>query len=300
LNHVGKKVKKELAALLKKEKEIHSEFKTMLLNFLIEKEDPLLPFAELCVLHYEEYAKEFDKEIYKVAAAIELLVLSFDMIDDIQDGDSSHSWAANPALGINSAIAMLVLAAKIIRESSCANAEVAVGILETYALQSIDGQQLDLKNQARDEASCLQMIERKSGSLTAMSCLIGTALATGKAPASVEQYGRYIGAIHQLKNDISDLKNWDKKNDILNRRYSLPIIYLLAIDDDTSAHLRNFYEEEVTEIVDKKRIQQALADSGAIRYALFFIHNYQGKAERLMNEAHISETAKNKILLLMK
>jgi competence protein ComQ len=300
LNHVVTNVKQALVALLNNEKEIDDDFSSMMLSFIKEKGDDTLPFAELCILHYEAFARDFDEEIFKIAAAIELLVLCFDMIDDIQDGDSSHSWATHPALGINSALAMLIVSSKIIRQSSLTHSNLAGRIMEKYALQSIDGQQRDLLNLAVDESSYLQMIERKSGSLTAMSCLIGMVLATGKSSAPVERYGRYIGVIHQLKNDISDLKCWGKKNDILNRKFTLPVIFLLALEDELSRHIRRYYEKEDSISLDKEQVQQALTESGAIRYALFFIHNYQRKAEQAMKDIPLSAKVQNKLLSIMK
>ncbi|UZM99271.1 hypothetical protein OL548_02190 [Lysinibacillus sp. MHQ-1] len=43
------------------------------------------------------------------------------------------------------------------------------------------------------------MITLKSGSLTAMSCLIGEVLAKGEVSQEVEAYGKYIGIIQQIK-----------------------------------------------------------------------------------------------------
>lgn len=300
MNHVVSNVKQVLVALLNDEKEIEDDFRSMMLSFIEEKGDDTLPFAELCLLHYEAFAIDFDEEILQIAAAIELLVLCFDMIDDIQDGDSSHSWATSPALGINSALAMLIVSSKIIRESSLTHSNLAGRIMEKYALQSIDGQQRDLLNLAVDESSYLQMIERKSGSLTAMSCLIGVVLATGRSSAHVERYGRYIGVIHQLKNDISDLKSWGRKNDILNRKFTLPVIFLAALEDELSRHIGRYYEKEASTSLDRDQVHQALTESGAIRYALFFIHNYQRKAEQTMKDIPLPEKVKDKLLSIMK
>lgn len=154
--------------------------------------------------------------------------MSFDIIDDLQDKDSDYSWSKTPELSLNVALAMLVMASKIIRETSFEHKNKAIQILEEYALGSINGQQLDLLNNCRDEQSYIQMIEQKSGSLTALSCLIGEVLAKGEISSQVKEYSKYIGIIQQIKNDIQGLKTWGPKNDLLNKRYSLPIIYLLS------------------------------------------------------------------------
>ena len=66
-------------------------------------------------------------------------------------------------------------------------------------------------NSCRDEDSYVQMITLKSGSLTAMGCLIGEVLAKGEISQEVEEYGKYIGIIQQIKNDIQSLKAWGPK-----------------------------------------------------------------------------------------
>src|SRR5699024_9389677 len=45
------------------------------------------PFGELLVLHYNMLSEFEKKEIYTVAAAIEILILSYDILDDIEDDD---------------------------------------------------------------------------------------------------------------------------------------------------------------------------------------------------------------------
>ena len=225
------RITESLDTLIGTEALIGDELRGMLQSFKDEKTDVGYSFGKLCIIHYEAFTGHCNEDIYKIAAAVELLILSFDIIDDLQDQDAEYSWSRTPDLSLNTAIAMLVMASKIIRESNFEHKDLAVQILEKYALLSINGQQLDLLNCCRDEQSYLRMIEQKSGSLTAMSCLIGEVLAKGEVSTQVEEYSTYIGIIQQIKNDIQDLKKWDSKNDLLNRKYSLPIIFLFSTEN---------------------------------------------------------------------
>ncbi|PAD23155.1 hypothetical protein CHH64_00590 [Terribacillus saccharophilus] len=270
------------------EEEIDNSIKEMIISFKEAKDENNYYFGQLCILHYTEFSNSFDDDIFKIAAVIELLILSLDVIDDIQDKDTEHVWTTNPALSINCALSIIVLSNKIIQDSSFKHANRAAHYVEKCILRSINGQQKDLLNNCQDERSYLKMIEDKSGSLTAMSCLLGVILATGKVPPQVFAYGSYIGVIQQINNDIYELKNWSGKNDIINRKYSLPVIYLLSLHNDASENLHAYYRGENQANLDKELIEQALLESGAIRYANIIKSVYKNKATNLFNEIGLS------------
>ncbi|QPQ33245.1 polyprenyl synthetase family protein [Lysinibacillus sp. JNUCC 51] len=272
----------------------------MLKNFKKEKMAAGYSFGKLCYLHYEAFTDCLNEDIYKVAAAIELLILSFDIIDDLQDKDSDYSWTKTPDLSLNVALAMLVMASRTIRETSFEHKNTAIQILEDYALRSINGQQLDLLNTCRDEQSYIQMIEQKSGSLSSMACLIGEVLATGGTSSEVEEYGKYIGIIQQIKNDIQSLKTWGPKNDLLNKRYSLPIIYLLSQENDVSKSVINYYNDDMDAFLDNNATENELTNGGAIRYAITMKNVYKFKALNILENVTINELGKDYLKRLMK
>ena len=39
----------------------------------------------------------------------------------------------------------------------------------------------------------------------------------------------YIGLLGQIENDLADIQNWSEKNDILNKKISLTIIFFKII-----------------------------------------------------------------------
>lgn len=293
-------ITESLDIIFEEEALIGEELRSMLKSFKEEKADVGYSFGKLCVIHYEAFSDYYNEDIYKVAAAIELLILSFDIIDDLQDQDAEYSWSKTPDLSLNTAIAMLVLASKIIRESSFEHKDLAVQILERYALLSINGQQLDLLDSCRDEQSYLQMTEQKSGSLTAMSCLIGEVLAKGEMSAQVEAYSKYIGIIQQIKNDIQDLKKWDSKNDLLNKKFTLPIIFLFSTENDVSKSVKEYYNVDIVTFLDNYAIEKELTNGGAIRYALAVKNVLKQMALHHLEDVTMSNEGKEFIKKLMK
>ncbi|KPN96018.1 transcriptional regulator [Lysinibacillus sp. ZYM-1] len=297
---MDERINESLDILIENETFLGQELKYLLKSFKEEKASVGFSFGKLCYWHYEAFSDSINDDIYKVAAAVELLILSFDIIDDLQDKDSDNSWSRTPELSLNVALAMLIMASKTIDESSFEHKRAAITLLEEYALKSISGQQLDLLNNCRDEDSYVQMITLKSGSLTAMSCLIGEMLAKGEVTKEVEAYGKYIGIIQQIKNDIQSLKAWGPKNDLLNKRFSLPIIYLLSQQNDISKSVANYYNDDIVTVLDNNETENELTNGGAIRYAVTVKNVYKFKALNYLENVAISELGKEYLQKLIR
>ncbi|MGE7911388.1 polyprenyl synthetase family protein [Lysinibacillus xylanilyticus] len=242
-------------------------FKTTIINYVNEKSDSQMIFGHLCIIHYQEFAQDNNPEIITIAAAIELIILSLDIIDDLQDNDADYLWCHEPAFAMNATLAMIFLAIKLINESTFRHKQVALSILNDFSLKSINGQYLDLINSCKFEESYIRMISLKSGSLTTLSSLLGTVLALGENEPRVAEYSNYIGVIQQIKNDIEDLNIWNKKNDLLNKKFSLPIIFLFEQSEEHSKILTDYYSGATT-YLDNQIIEEALMNTGAIHYAI--------------------------------
>lgn len=296
---IEEKIAISLQRLIDKETS-NKKLKYLLESFIDYKEPTDYVFGTLCVIHYKDYTKDFNEEIYNIGAAIELIILSFDIVDDLQDNDTDYIWMKTPKLSLNAALIMITLASKIIRESSFKYRELALQIMDLYTLKSINGQHLDLLNDCQDESSYLQMITQKSGSLTAMSCLIGFILAQGRLSSVIEEYGTALGVIHQIKNDIQDLKVWSSKNDLLNRKYSLPIIYMFSLQNDLSKNLDSYYNRDgIIELLGDN-ISDVIEKSGSITYALTIKNIYKYSAFEFIDKSNLSLKNKNFIKKLMK
>ncbi|MBE1555110.1 polyprenyl synthetase family protein [Sporosarcina limicola] len=279
------------------------QLKAQLLEFVDYQSEKGFSFGEMLVLHYSIFKGIETEEIYTVAAAVEALILSFDILDDFEDDDCKDKpWLTESNLSLNATTALLFLSADIIRRTSFANKDKAISILLKYALRSISGQHKDLLNSCKNEADFIEMTLEKSGSLTTLACLVGACLATDDYPKEVASYAELIGLIGQINNDLVDIKKWNEKNDLLNKKYTLPIIYLLNCKDDELLFIHNYYDNKVdsNEVVQNRSlIAKKFVETGAIIYTEVIKRVYQNKAlaeiQKLYMNPCISEQLNNYI-----
>ena len=186
------------------------------------------------------------EEIYSIAAAVEMLMLSFDILDDFEDDDcKDQPWLTEPKLALNATMALPFLGLSVIQNSTFKNKDKSLTLLMKYALKSVQGQHKDLLNSCQTESDYIEMSIEKSGSLVALVCVVGALLATDDYPVTIETYANSIGLIGQINNDLSDIKSWNLKNDLLNKKYSLPIIYLMNCQDENAQMIRDYYQNKV-------------------------------------------------------
>ena len=150
-----------------------------------------------------------------------------------------------------------------------------------YALKSVQGQHKDLLNSCQTESDYIEMSVEKSGSLVALVCVVGALLATDDYPVTIETYANNIGLIGQINNDLSDIKSWNLKNDLLNKKYSLPIIYLMNCQDENAQLIRDYYQNKVNKeeiLKNQELINHKFVETGAITYTEVIKKIQQNKA----------------------
>jgi len=253
------------------------------------------PFGTLCVLHFESFSQEKNLEIYLVAATIEMLILSLDIVDDLQDKDSQEIWMKNPSYSLNTVLYMLYKCISIILKTSFKYKHQALEIICKYVMRSVNGQQLDLQNEGKKEEIYLKMIEDKSGSLTTLSCLTGKVLADGHIDDHCIAYSMTLGAIQQMNNDMRCLKTWDEKNDFLNGRFSLPILYILNKYSFFTEYLIDVYKCKGKLFIPYSNPVDIFNNSLAFQYANLIKKSYQIKATKNLNQFDLTLEAKSYI-----
>lgn len=199
------------------------ELREILLMFLEEKEQ--FPFANMAFCHYQAFGGRDKSSIETLSAGIELLILSYDIFDDLEDNDNFEaSWMKlSPAIALNAATSLYTVALNTICKA-CTNVHLLTQATR-YALLSMQGQHLDLKNEMNTEEDCLEMMRLKSGSLLALSCILGTLLANGKFHSCIEAYAYQLGIAAQIENDYKGLFQ-EHNNDIKQQKRSLAYLYL--------------------------------------------------------------------------
>ncbi|MBO2537769.1 polyprenyl synthetase family protein [Rummeliibacillus suwonensis] len=258
------------------------------------------PFGTLCVLHFENFSQEKNGDIYLVAAAIEMLILSLDIVDDLQDQDSQEIWMKNPSHSLNTVLYMLHKCMLVILKTSFKHKHQALEIICKYVMRSINGQQLDLQNEGKKEEVYLKMIEDKSGSLTTLSCLTGKVLADGHIDDHCISYSMALGAIQQMNNDMHCLKTWDEKNDFLNGRFSLPILYILNKYSFFTEYLIDVYKCKGKLFIPYSNPVDIFNNSLAFQYSNIVKKNYQNKAKQALEMVSLPKSTKEYILKYLK
>lgn len=240
-------------------------------TYLDDKMQETFYFASVCLFHYEMFGGEHGEKIEKVAAALELILLSFDILDDIQDQDvPSKPWMQTPQpLALNVAFSLLVLGKQLIQESDfeAERLKVAEDMLNKRILCAFNGQMRDLMNDVHDVDGYMEMTKAKSASLIQMSCLIGVILATGESNDIVDQYSEDMGMMAQLYNDLRDSYN-EEKADITLDKQTLPRIY---------------NTEEVTTLHPAERLQ-LYEENGTILYMKVMMKSHQYKCMELFDQ----------------
>ncbi|MFT8323611.1 MAG: polyprenyl synthetase family protein [Bacillus sp. (in: firmicutes)] len=221
-----------------------------------------------------------------------ILLFEHALLDDFEDNDFiDKPWAAESNLALNATTALLFLSTSVIRNTGFKNRDKSISILSEYTLQSINGQHRDLLNRCKSEADYIEMTLEKSGSLVALACLVGTVLAKSDYPVEIEIYAKYMGLVGQMNNDLADIKSWDGKNDFLNKKFSLPVIYLLNCKDQELALIHDYYENKIEKnevLKSQMLISTKFVETGAIAYTEVIKKIYQNKAIAEINKLEIN------------
>lgn len=261
------------------------------------KEKEGLFFGYITVLHHNMFDGN-SSYIFKAAAAIELLILSFDIFDDLQDNDNVNTpWAMqNSAITMNLALSLFSLSVQIINDLDSNNH--LRKNFDFLNLNAINGQYIDLLNNIENEEQYINMIALKSGSLFALAGTIGTSLASNGPLEQVLDFCIHLGIAEQLKNDLNDIFSFTK-NDWAARKKSLPILYLLENGSDSIISCFYNYELSYPELVaQKKDVKKILLDSGSILYTKAIIRKHQLLAIKKLKTMSVNKNYSKEILKL--
>ncbi|MFN2744081.1 MULTISPECIES: polyprenyl synthetase family protein [Bacillus] len=258
-----------------------------------------LPFAELVFYHYFSFGGTDTKAAETLAAGIELLILSFDIFDDLEDEDSFDApWMkANRSIALNAATALYTLSIKVI--SSVSNDPLFVHKLMEYVLQSSQGQHDDLSDKPATEEECLDMIQRKSGSLIVIPCVLGTVLATGEFNPTVEEYAYQLGIAFQIENDFKALF-YDSKSDIAKKKRTLAYLYLSRKFNQASIDLLKIFEykDKIADI-EIKCYKEKLKEAGVTQYMYVMNQLAIQKFKKGIEKLELGEKEKKKLVSLI-
>nr|WP_275983792.1 class 1 isoprenoid biosynthesis enzyme [Paenibacillus hamazuiensis] len=233
--------------------------------------------------------------IREIAALTELLILTLDIVDDVQDRDNMEKpWMRCPQeQTINAILAFLMGFMGKLGQLVEHSPQTVPMIQETARIVSraIDGQHKDLLGHCvESEQDYIAVVQEKSGSLIRLACYMGGFDAPQSDAAAIRlmnELADCIGIMAQINNDVKDVQRYDLKNDLLHKKRTLPILYMLAHCDGKFPALKLFYEGNMSTeqfLRHKPECLAFVADSGCIEYCRIIQSLYYNRAEELFSK----------------
>ncbi|MFT8309895.1 MAG: polyprenyl synthetase family protein [Sporolactobacillus sp.] len=266
--------------------------------FYHEKND--FPFGALAVLHHDIFKGE-NKSIYQIAAAVELIILSFDLLDDWQDRDNDlPPWMNDGGQALTIENGCLILALSVLYQHLGKESQPLQQLIQFISC-SIQGQFADLEDKPLNEDDYLKMIQHKSGSLTAVACLAGALSSSHVHQAGldhIKHYAAAIGVSAQLQNDLDDVLHLDGKNDLLQRKHTLATMYLVDHPSENGEKIKGYYDHSLSKeqlLSEKEAIEAWIKASGVVFYTNAMKAMQQNRAEKYIDQLRVDAHAKQKI-----
>jgi competence protein ComQ len=231
--------------------------------------------------------------ITRAAALTEIVLLTLDIIDDLQDQDNmTKPWMNSPQPYTLNAILALMVAfigeiSGCLRSGSGGSPSPLKEMSQMLAA-AVDGQQRDINGSIQTEQDYITMVQQKSGSLIRFAVYMGYSLVEDLDPEVARQldeaaYG--IGIIAQIGNDLNDLLRYDVKNDLLHKKRTLPILFLLVDSHEEFPALTQYYEGTLSReefLLKKLECLDYVRGSGCIEYSRVIQALYKERVETLL------------------
>ncbi len=272
---------------------------------------PEMPEVQLPLLVYAAVAGD-EKPALPVAAACTLLHLGADLLDSILDHELPPSWHTRDPAEANLAAttflgALPQLAIARLQEQGTPPARLwelahlfADTLLTMTAGEYEDLLLSNLKNVSLEDSRA--MVERKSGSASALLARAGAVLAT-EDPFTIEAYtafGLCYGIAEQLINDVWGVWGEGASQDLLNGRRTFPIVHALStLRGERHGRLLKLLTgaRESAEYHDE--VRALLAAAGSVRYTALIVWLYQQQARNHLAAASPQEPAVRELRLLL-
>ncbi len=239
------------------------------------------------------------------AAAVEIAMAAADLLDEVTDHDPSPIIERyGPGQALNTANLMLVMAQQALLHDALRNggehALTALDALQNMLVEAAVGQHLDMLYERMGSAEVTvemsnNMTQMKAGALISGACRIG-ALTAGAPVGVVEllaRFGREIGGIAQLENDLRDVlphsalggaSHAQQKTDLLLRKRTLPIVFTLNDDSEELNTLQRAYSSDDISDFDEERLREAVLAAGGIQFGELILNVHRENALSVLAE----------------
>tara|TARA_Y100001954_G_scaffold232376_1_gene283541 strand:- start:98 stop:1072 length:975 start_codon:yes stop_codon:yes gene_type:complete len=248
---------------------------------------------------------------YRGAALVELMHTATLVHDDVvDDSNMRRGFFSLNALWKNK-IAVLVgdyLLSRVLLLSVQNKEHQLLELISTAVQEMSEGELLQIEKARRldiDEKVYFDIITKKTASLIAACCAVGTA-SVNPDKEEIEKmrlFGEYLGIAFQIKDDLFDFQQSAKTGkptgiDIQEQKMTLPLIYALRNAEPADKKFMIRVVKRYNH--DRKKVEQVMAmvrNSGGIEYATEQMENYYQKALQILDQ-YPDSPAKNSLLEL--
>ncbi len=273
------------------------DLQQLLLEFTDRKNE--FPFGQLAYKHYEAFGGQDKQAITQLSAGIELLILSADILDDIEDQDNdSYPWMnVDQGVAINASTYLYTLSTQFIISIGENDSQLIEKLFQLIKW-SMEGQHEDLRHMHETEEECVEVLRKKSGSLTALSSVLGVYLATRKINSTVESYSICYGVAEQISNDFFAL--FSKTNGDFLKKQTLAFSYLQRGFNDASQELLTFFSDRLDESEQKSfQLKQKLLEAGLTQYMVSMREIMLLKMRQGIEQLDLPKTNKEQLYAFM-
>jgi len=268
------------------------ELRTLVTSFIQFKQNETTVWWKL-PLYLHNMLGGQSEQIHYIAAQAELLILSLDIIDDLQDLDNfKPPWMhCDRFVASNIASALLIIGTTQTKGSMFSDA-----ILKQL-MYAHNGQYYDYLNLTKTNEQYYKLIEQKSSALIALVLLMGYQLTsdpTTEGKNTIITLANYIGIAAQLQNDLKDLHLINERSDIVQRKRTIATMYLLERCDEKFPILQQYYDNLCTyeHLLTHQAAFTDFVNSTDIRLYIFGIQHENGmNAENLINSIIIDQNS---------
>ncbi|CAM3628563.1 polyprenyl synthetase family protein [Marinicrinis lubricantis] len=276
------------------------EYRDLLRLFLSSKDWHHSKWSE-CVIETYRLFGGADDMIIDAAAALELLMLAQDILDDLQDEDHEEApWMTCPkGLALNAMMSLVFGAmneiGRLDREHGKNGA--VIRKLNKYVLQALDGQFRDLQGDIQTEQQYVEIAYSKSAVLLRLACYMGYVWTqvSEKQMKMMDELAENLGMTAQIYNDLNDLQRWEEKSDMRMKKKTLPILMMLS--DEENRLTRSYFDGTLSwdELAaSKARWDDEKEASGAVEACQVIVRMYRNRARRLLDELDVDAERKQR------
>ncbi|WP_459843305.1 polyprenyl synthetase family protein [Halanaerocella petrolearia] len=249
------------------------------------------PALIIAVAQNGDYNK---REVWPVAAAIEMLHMSTLIHDDIIDeanfrrGRKTVQQSHGKDVAVFTGDYLFSLTFDLLSETASKR---HTGLIAKLIKKICEGEIQQYQDRYKLDISCkdyLHRIKKKTALLFETCCLLGSELGSllPRNRQNLIQYGRYLGMAFQLTDDVLDFTKLASKlgkptnNDFTQGIYTLPILFVLN-RTEYNTRLKKLLQKPVQNKVEIKRV---INKTNALDYTVTLAKSYLQKAESRLEQ----------------